>query len=127
MGICLGAQLLAKAAGAKVKKDSRGEIGFFNVEFTKKSHDDPLFSGLGKSMKVFQWHNDSFNIPEGGVLLAEAKECKNQAFKVGGCAYGLQFHIESTPEMIKKWLYNNLSGNNFNKRKMAKGIISKPR
>ena len=55
-------------------------------------------------LTVFQWHGDTFEVPEGGALLVQGKTCKNQAFKVGHYAYGLQFHIEATPDMVMEWM-----------------------
>lgn len=99
-GVCLGAQLLAKVCGAKVYKGPVKEIGWYTVELVR---DDPLFNGLPKNIDVLQWHEDTFDIPTDGVLLAIGKDVRNQAFRVGRCAYGLQFHIEVTPQMITDW------------------------
>ncbi len=101
LGICLGAQILAKAAGARVKKGVCKEIGWFKVNLAEP---DYLFSGLREKLDVFQWHEDEFEIPESGVLIAKGDICRNQAFKLGKNAYGLQFHIEAKPSMIKDWL-----------------------
>jgi GMP synthase-like glutamine amidotransferase len=102
LGICLGAQLIAKAGGAKVWKGSKKEIGWYPVRLTKEGRDDPLFKGFGEMLTVFQWHGDTFDLPEGGVLLAK-NDIYNQAFKLGS-AYALQFHLEVTGEMISQWL-----------------------
>lgn len=104
LGICLGSQLLAKAAGARVGKAREKEIGWYKVNFTEEGMKDPLFEGLGRGLEVFQWHEDQFDVPPEGVLLAESKTCPNQAFKLGKNAYGLQFHIEVTPDMIESWI-----------------------
>ncbi len=104
LGICLGAQLLAKALGAKVKKARQKEIGWYKLNLTKQGKKDILFKGIGKDFDVFQWHEDTFDIPENATLLATTKTCKNQAFKYGDNAYGLQFHIEVTFDMIKNWI-----------------------
>lgn len=111
LGICLGAQLLAKAAGAKVRKAKQKEIGWYKVDLTQESMNDPLLKGLGKSLKVFQWHEDTFDIPAGGVRLAESQACANQAFRIGPNAYGLQFHIEITPEMVESWINKYMKNN----------------
>ncbi|MEK6576640.1 MAG: type 1 glutamine amidotransferase [Nitrospirota bacterium] len=103
LGICLGAQLIAKAAGAKVFANPAKEIGWYNVTLTKEGLEDPLFRGLDREFSVFQWHGDTFFIPEGGVMLAGSKLCKNQAFRYRS-AYGLQFHVEVTEGMIKEWI-----------------------
>ncbi|MCQ9207077.1 MAG: type 1 glutamine amidotransferase [Omnitrophica bacterium] len=103
MGICLGAQMIAKACGAKISKADNKEIGWHRVRLTDKGLKDPLFEGLGRELEVFQWHEDQFDVPEEGFLLAESDICP-QAFKVGKNAYGLQFHYEVTPQMIERWI-----------------------
>lgn len=103
LGICLGAQLLAKASGGSVKGAEKKEIGWHRVELTDHGAKDLLFEGLDKSLGVFQWHEDTFEIGRDSQLLATSKGCNNQAFRVGKNAYGLQFHIEVTDQMIKKW------------------------
>jgi len=103
LGICLGSQLLAKAAGAAVKKSSCKEIGFAPVFLHPEGVKDPLFAGLGKKMEAFHWHEDMSQIPEGGALLAASDGCPHQAFRVGKNAYGLQFHVEITDKSVRKW------------------------
>lgn len=104
LGICLGAQLLAKACGAKVKKAPCKEIGWHKVDLTDKGKSDPLFGNLVLQLSVFQWHEDTFDIPKEGLLLATSDSCPNQAFRLGKNAYGLQFHLEVTPDMIESWI-----------------------
>jgi GMP synthase-like glutamine amidotransferase len=104
LGICLGAQLLAKACGASVTKAPVKEAGYYPVETTVEGARDRLFKGFEKELIVFQWHEDTFEIPEGGILLVEGPTCTNQAFRVGSSGYGLQFHIEVTPAMVKQWM-----------------------
>ncbi len=104
LGFCLGAQLIAKATGALVKQNPQKEIGWFNVSMTGEGTSDPLFEGFQGVFDVFQWHGDTFDIPEGAVRLAESELCPNQAFRVGHNIYGLQFHVEVTDEMIYQWL-----------------------
>ena len=103
LGICLGAQLLAKACGAAVTKSPHKEIGWFEVELTEAGGRDSLFHGLPETFAVFQWHEDTFAMPQGASLLATSELCRNQAFRMGDSAYGLQFHVEVTPEMIGAW------------------------
>lgn len=104
LGICLGSQLLAKACGAKIKKAKTKEIGWYKVNLTDEGRGEPLFENLSSELSVFQWHQDSFEIPEGGVHLAKSSSCLNQAFRFGRNAYGLQFHLEVTPEMVERWI-----------------------
>jgi len=103
LGICLGAQLLAKACGAAVTQNPEKEIGWYRLRLTDKGRQDPFFEGLPERFSVFQWHEDTFEVPAGAALLAEGDTCHNQAFRFGENAYGLQFHIEVTPEMIASW------------------------
>lgn len=103
LGICLGAQLLAKACGARVKRALLDEVGWFRVRKTPAGTEDVLFRGLGDEFDVFQWHEDTFEIPEGGAHLAESDLCRNQAFRFGTNAYGLQYHIEVTGDMLRQW------------------------
>ncbi len=104
LGICLGAQLLAKACGAKVKKAASKEVGWYKVNLTDEGKKDPLFKNLPPELTVFQWHEDTFEIPKGGLLLVEGASCPNQAFRFGKAAYGLQFHVEVTPDIIESWI-----------------------
>jgi GMP synthase (glutamine-hydrolysing) len=106
LGVCLGAQLLAKTCGARVKKAPKKEIGWYNVEKTGDGKKDVLFNDGPDLIQVFQWHEDTFDVPEGAVLIAEGKDCKNQAFRVGQNAYGLQFHIEVTEDIILSWFHS---------------------
>jgi GMP synthase (glutamine-hydrolysing) len=103
LGICLGAQLLAKTCGARVKKAPQKEVGWYKVKITREGKRDSLFDAVSDNITVFQWHEDTFDIPQGAVLLAEGDDCRNQAFLVGKNAYGLQFHIEATREMVEDW------------------------
>jgi GMP synthase-like glutamine amidotransferase len=111
LGICLGAQLLAKACGAQVRKAEEKEIGWRQVNLTEDGTKDRLFLGLDRCLDVFQWHEDTFDIPKDAIRLATSRHCRNQAFRIGKNAYGLQFHFEVTPEMIESWIeeYNNIS------------------
>ena len=104
LGICLGSQLIAKALGAKVRKNPEKEIGWYFVSPTGKGRDDPLVSHFSRKEKIFQWHGDTFDLPDGAVLLASSKLCKNQAFRYGNNVYGFQFHLEVDEPMIERWL-----------------------
>lgn len=103
LGVCLGAQLLAKALGARVYANPVREIGYYRIECTEKPLGDPLLAGLPKHFTALQWHGDTFDLPPGARLLATSPTCRNQAFRYGRNAYGLQFHLEVGPEMVADW------------------------
>ena len=105
LGICLGAQLIAKALGAKVVKSPVEEIGWRKLELTGAGLADPLFKGLPRELTVFQWHGDMFEIPAGAELLAGGAACPHQAFGLGK-ACGLQFHVEVTRPIVRAWCEN---------------------
>lgn len=104
LGICLGAQLLAKSLGARVYPNGVKEIGWYQLELTAAAADDRLLAGSRPVETVFQWHGDTFELPAGAVHLAQTRLCRHQAFRHGANAYGLQFHVEMTPEMVADWL-----------------------
>ncbi len=103
LGICLGSQLLAKACKAKVVKSPTKEIGFYKLFLTNDGLADPLFKDLRENFDVFQWHEDMFEIPKDGKLLAQSQFCHNQAFRLGKNAYGVQFHLEVEDKDIALW------------------------
>jgi GMP synthase (glutamine-hydrolysing) len=102
LGICLGAQLMAKTLGARVYRNPVKEIGWFDLHFKEPAARDPLFAGL-EPQTVFHWHGETFDLPPGAEWLARSGRCRHQAFKVGKLQYGFQFHLEVTPEMIEDW------------------------
>jgi GMP synthase (glutamine-hydrolysing) len=102
IGVCLGAQLLARAAGAGVGPASAPEIGWFEVELTSEGRRDPVLGVLPPQTRAFQWHHYTFETPAGGTELARSDVC-TQAFRVGN-ALGVQFHAEVTEPMIEGWL-----------------------
>ena len=99
IGICLGAQLLAHCAGAKVFKNPQKEIGWFPLTVTDEGKS---ILGLPEESIVFHWHGDTFELPEGAIRLAENEACKNQAFLLNDNVLGLQFHCEMTEESLKE-------------------------
>jgi GMP synthase-like glutamine amidotransferase len=109
LGICLGAQLIAKATGARVIKNPEKEIGWYKIVLNENGLKDDLFKDLPEVFKVFQWHGDTFGIPHGGKRLAFSELCQNQALKYGRNICGIQFHVEVTKEMIARWadVYKN--------------------
>lgn len=104
LGICLGAQLLAHALGARVYRGQVSEIGWYDVALTREGQADPVLSPLGQSTPVFQWHSFTFDIPAGAIPLARSAACANQAFRYGNNAYGMQFHLEMDAALIERWL-----------------------
>ncbi|MCC6346603.1 MAG: type 1 glutamine amidotransferase [Nitrospirales bacterium] len=115
LGVCLGAQIMAKALGARVYKGKEKEIGWYDIELTGDGLRDPLLlklavhpqaGDLWQRFKVFHWHGETFDIPEGAVHLASSSLFPHQAFRYGSSAYAFQFHIEVRKEMIHEWLKN---------------------
>lgn len=104
LGICLGAQLVARALGARVYPNREKEIGWYRVRLTPAGQKDPLMKGGPVSPWVFQWHGDTFDLPRGARLLASSALCKNQAFRFGSNVYGLQYHLEVDKAMVLEWL-----------------------
>ncbi len=104
LGICLGGQLLAQLAGGRVTSPStHGEKGICRVELTPAGAADPLFRGVADPFVTFQLHDDSFTPPPGATLLARSPACPAQAFRLGGHAYGVQFHPEVYPAIVGCW------------------------
>jgi len=101
-GVCLGAQLLAASLGARVYRGPQPEVGVLEVELTEAAAEDPVFTGVPASLPTLQWHGDTFDLPDGATLLARSPAYQNQAFRVGR-SYGLQFHVEVTPELAAEW------------------------
>ncbi|MGQ0836398.1 MAG: glutamine amidotransferase-related protein [Gammaproteobacteria bacterium] len=104
LGICLGAQLLAAALGARVHPNPVREIGWYPLTFSPAASSDPLFRHLTAETPVFQWHAYTFSEPSGTVHLASSASCANQAFRYEDFAYGLQFHLEADRALIRRWL-----------------------
>jgi GMP synthase-like glutamine amidotransferase len=102
LGVCLGAQLIAKALGARVGAMPAPQIGWFDVEQTPEGADDPLFSGLPRRFSSFQWHSYAFDLPRNAVPLASDPACL-QAYRAGETAWGIQFHAEVTRESVDDW------------------------
>lgn len=104
LGICLGAQLLAKALGGNVLADAGREIGWHDVDVTEEGQCDPVLSAFGSRREVFQWHDDVIELPRDTVHLASSVRCPAQAFRYGEHAYGFQFHLEADGALIERWL-----------------------
>jgi GMP synthase-like glutamine amidotransferase len=103
LGVCLGGQLLAKAAGAHVGPSPEPERGFVRATLTDGAEGDPLFGGLPREFDVFCMHEYAFHVPDGAVELARSSVC-SQAFRLGDRAWGVQFHPEIRLEQIEEWV-----------------------
>ena len=103
LGICLGAQLIAKALGARVFRNAELEIGWEQVWLTEEGKKDAVLGGVESPMPFFHWHGETFDLPRNAEWLAYSEKCRHQAYRYGQKVYGLQFHPEVTPEMIEDW------------------------
>ncbi len=111
LGICLGMQVLVKAAGSRVLKSHIKEIGFkgpdgeyFNVDIPEGKENEAFLTGIKNRFKIFHLHGETVELTDDMELLASGKFCRNQIVKVGRNAYGIQGHLELTPEMLNLWL-----------------------
>ena len=102
-GVCLGVQLLAASLGARVYPGPKPEVGVLPVELTEEARADPVFSELPDEFLTLQWHGDTFDLPDGAVRLAGSPAYPNQAFRFGEAAYGVQFHLEVSPDLAREW------------------------
>lgn len=107
LGVCLGAQLLARAAGAEVRPNAVAEVGWGTVRLTDEGAADPLFRGCPRDLEVLHWHGETFDLPADAVRLASTDACANQAFRLGATVYGLQYHVEATADMAAQWCEAN--------------------
>ncbi len=106
IGHCLGGQLLARALGAQVRRNAVIEIGWGSVRVTDHEVSE-RWLGPGQRFEVFQWHSDTFEVPDGARNFLASAHCPRQAFVVerGRCAHlGMQFHCEMTPELVRAWV-----------------------
>ena len=99
-GVCLGAQLIANAMGARVYANAEKEIGWFPIHRVDKPRAGDAFQ-FPKDSLVFHWHGETFDLPAGAIPLARSEGCENQAFQLGHKVIGLQFHLETTPQGAK--------------------------
>jgi GMP synthase (glutamine-hydrolysing) len=104
LGICLGAQMLARALDARVYRAPVRELGFKPIRITEAGQADPLLGAFQSGDRVFQWHEDTFDLPDGAELLAAGDDVQVQAFRIGRNAWGVQFHFEVDAESIDAWL-----------------------
>jgi GMP synthase (glutamine-hydrolysing) len=103
LGVCLGSQLLAEAAGAEPRRAAEPEIGWHEVALTQEAAGDPLLGPLPRRFEALQWHSYEFPLPPGAVPLARSAQCL-QAYRLPGRGWGLQFHAEAVGESVESWL-----------------------
>ncbi|GFP51831.1 hypothetical protein MKANGN_57090 [Mycobacterium kansasii] len=101
-GVCLGAQLLAAALGAKVYTGDAPEVGVGKVALTAAGSLDAVWGSMGPELSVVQWHSDTFELPEGAVHLASSDKYAHQLFRYGR-SYGVQFHLEAPADLVAEW------------------------
>lgn len=104
LGVCLGSQLIAKAAGGTIRRGPHKEIGWYPIRLTAEARDDRLFEEFPETIEVFQWHGEYFDTPPGAVNLASSALYQCQAFSIGRNVYGLLFHLEVTARMVTEWV-----------------------
>jgi GMP synthase (glutamine-hydrolysing) len=102
-GVCLGVQLLAASLGARVYPGPAAEVGVLPVELTPVAREDPVFASLPDELYTLQWHGDTFDLPKDAVTLAGSAAYPHQAFRFGETAYGVQFHLEVSPNLARVW------------------------
>jgi len=103
LGICLGSQVLARAYGAQNLLGGAPEFGWCEVRLTPEGQRDPVLCALPASFAIFQWHSDTFTLPEGATQLARSQTAAQQAFRIGRATYGTQFHFEANRAVVADW------------------------
>jgi GMP synthase-like glutamine amidotransferase len=101
LGICLGAQLMADALGARVVPNATPEIGWYPIHKSAEAQSHDMAGFLPAALDVFHWHGDTFEIPDGAICLAHSEACRNQGFIRDGRVIGLQFHLETTADSLQ--------------------------
>ena len=127
LGICLGAQLIASALGSHVYKNQHKEIGWFDIHRNSKADTTVLSSAIPQQAEVFHWHGDTFDIPAGAQPLASSRACQNQGFIFDNRVVGLQFHLETTPELVQELINNSrdeLDGSSYVQSEQA--MVARP-
>ena len=104
LGICLGAQLIARALGGRAYPHSVPELGFVPVTLNREAAADPLLAGLESPLHIMEWHHQTFDLPPGARLLATGEACRNQIFRAGAATHGFQCHFEVTGAMVESWV-----------------------
>ncbi|MEO1523419.1 MAG: gamma-glutamyl-gamma-aminobutyrate hydrolase family protein [Cyanobacteria bacterium J06633_2] len=104
MGICLGAQLVARAFGSQVYPHHVPELGFSPLRVIEAGTQEPWLQNIPENLHLMQWHFDTFDLPTQATLLMTNDICSHQAYRIGSTVYGFQFHLEVTPDMVLSWL-----------------------
>lgn len=107
LGICLGAQVLARAYGAENQLGVAREFSWTPLSVTDEGRADPLFASLGDGFLSFQWHVDTYTLPPSALRLAQTEQVANQCFRVGRATYGMQFHFEASGDVVEQWTRGN--------------------
>lgn len=105
LGICLGAQIMARGLGAENRLGGTREFGWCDVALTEAAQDDPLLAALPGKFPIFQWHSDTFTLPPGATHLAGSPIAPVQCYRHGRAGYGMQFHFEVNRPMAADWLH----------------------
>jgi len=103
LGICLGSQLLARAHVGTNLLGKHREFGWHRVGLTDTGKADPVFAAVEGEFPIFEWHSDSFTLPEGAIHLAHNGTVTNQCFRIGRASYGMQFHFEASRPVVEAW------------------------
>jgi len=109
-GMCLGAQVMAAALGAKVYPNREREIGFYEIELLPEANEDALWKDCAARMAPMSWHGDTFDLPEGAVRLASSARTPNQMFRLGRAIYGFQFHLEVDEPLLTEMVESSRQG-----------------
>jgi GMP synthase (glutamine-hydrolysing) len=103
LGVCLGSQLLARGFGAQNHVGTAPEFGWREITRTADGETDPVLGKVGNLFSSFEWHDDTFDLPENAIRLATSPGAANQAFRIGRAAYGMQFHFEASRKVVEGW------------------------
>ncbi len=103
LGICLGSQILARAYEAENLLGTAHEFGWKTIGLTDEGRKDPLLANVGDEFTIFEWHSDTFALPDGATRLAANSVTRNQAFRIGRATYGTQFHFEANAAVVERW------------------------
>jgi GMP synthase-like glutamine amidotransferase len=103
LGICLGSQIIARAFGGSNQIGGASEFGWHGIELTEPAAADAVLGALPKTFPIFQWHDDTFSLPDRAERLAKNAVADNQAFRIGRATYGIQFHFEADRPLLREW------------------------